>query len=468
MDYNKIAIELVKFAGGEENIVTYTNCMTRLRITVRDKSAVNLDELKKVEGVLGVNENGDELQLIYGTGKVTKAREAMDVVLGGGREMTIEEIAEIEKNKVKGSRNEKVQAFFSKFSNIFVPLIPGFIAAGLLAGFASLFATLQPAVPGTLYGDILVYMKLFNDILMKYLYVMVGYNAAKSFGGSGVLGAIMAGFFLIDPTKINPGTDQQGFLFGVEVIVKGGMIGALISSITIAKVEKFVRKFVPDAADLIITPSVSLLITGIFTLLIVMPISAVLYDGMNWMFINLSQSAIGTAILAGTFLGAVLLGIHQGFVPVYEGLVQTVGYNTLFPVLAMAGAGQVGAAIAVYKKAKPGSATRRVIGGAIIPGFLGVGEPLIYGVTLPRVKPFFTAAAGGAVGGFYIGLISNQIGTFGLNTVFGPSGLVALPLMTSATGPIYAILAYASALVVAYIAGFVFTWFFGTKNIDLS
>ncbi|MBN4724532.1 PTS transporter subunit EIIC, partial [Escherichia coli] len=107
------------------------------------------------------------------------------------------------------------------------------------------------------------------------------------------------------------------------------------------------------------------------------------------------------------------------------------GFNSLFPILAMAGAGQVGAALALFWRAKRDSLLRTQIKGAIIPGFLGIGEPLIYGVTLPRMKPFVTACLGGACGGFFVGLIAWLGLPVGLNTVFGPSGLVALPLMTS-------------------------------------
>ena len=103
----------------------------------------------------------------------------------------------------------------------------------------------------------------------------------------------------------------------------------------------------------------------------------------------------------------------------------------------MAGAGQVGAALALFWRAKRDSLLRTQIKGAIIPGFLGIGEPLIYGVTLPRMKPFVTACLGGACGGFFVGLIARLGLPVGLNTVFGPSGLVALPLMTSGSG-IYA------------------------------
>ncbi|EKF3998073.1 PTS transporter subunit EIIB [Escherichia coli] len=98
---------------------------------------------------------------------------------------------------------------------------------------------------------------------------------------------------------------------------------------------------------------------------------------------------------------------------------------------------------------------------------LGVGEPLIYGVTLPRMKPFITACLGGAAGGLFIGLIAWWGLPMGLNSAFGPSGLVALPLMTSAQGILPAMAVYAGGILVAWVCGFIFTTLFGCRNVNL-
>ncbi len=461
MDYQKIIDQIIKLCGGEENIKSHTNCITRLRVSVVDKSKVDVENLGKIEGVLGVNPNDTEIQLIFGPGKVDKARKAMDEALKDNVSLSFEEEIAAQKSDIKAKRTTKFQEFMAKFSNIFVPLIPGFIAAGTLAGIAGFMTSMGYT------GDTVQFISVFNKSLMTYMYVIVGYNATKSFGGSGVLGAILAGLFIM--TYGEGGTSGMENFYGVTIDPRGGMLGVLIVTIITGYVERFIRrKFSWDATDIITTPILTLLVMSVATFTIFMPISHVLYEMMNWMFINLSSSIIGNGILAGLFLPSVMLGIHQGFVPVYEGLVANLGYNTLFPVLAMAGAGQVGAALALYKAAGKDSQLRKNIRGAIIPGFLGIGEPLIYGVTLPRVKPFFTAMAGGAIGGLYIGLINSFGLQIGLNTVFGSSGLLGTIAMTSNKGVIMGMLLYVSALVVAYVAGYVITLLFGTKNVDLS
>ncbi|MGB6129134.1 MAG: PTS transporter subunit EIIB, partial [Psychrilyobacter sp.] len=144
MDYNEIVKKIMKLVGGKKNISGYTSCMTRLRISVEDLDKVDTEELKKIKSVLGLNENGDELQLIFGPGKVKKAYTAMDELYKSidenknNEEECFEDTIKKQKNTVKAKRTSKFQGFMANFSNIFVPLIPGFIAAGMLAGLAGL------------------------------------------------------------------------------------------------------------------------------------------------------------------------------------------------------------------------------------------------------------------------------------------------------------------------------------------
>ncbi len=457
MDYKSSIGDIIKRVGGKENISGYTNCITRLRITLVDLSRVEKD-LDDIEGVLGVKYNGDELQFIFGPGKVKKAFKAMDEVLG---DRSFEDTVKLQKSSVKAKRTSKFQGFMSKFSNIFVPLIPGFIAAGMLAGIAGLLKELGMG------GEFVSYISVFNRSLTKFMYIMIGYNAATAFGGSGVVGGILSGLFLLSYGE--GGNSGMVDFLGNAVDPRGGLIGILITTILSAKLEQKVReKFSWEATDIITTPIITLTIMGVLTFLIIMPISYKLFGVMNYLFATLNGNPIGGGILAGLFLPSVMMGIHQGFVPVYQGLVETTGMNSLFPILAMAGAGQVGASIALYVKAPKDSKLRKNIRGAIIPGFLGIGEPLIYGVTLPRVKPFITSMLGGAVGGVYIGILAKMGLVFGLNTVFGSSGLLGTFAMTSNGGVLIAILLYLSALLVSYFFGFIFTYLFGSSNIDLS
>jgi N-acetylmuramic acid-specific PTS system IIC component len=503
----EMMLNIIENIGGEANVSLASNCMTRLRLTLKDTSQVNKAVLQKTAGIMGVLEADGQLQLVMGPGKAQRGADAMnetldqirsgkisvaataagatthaaaETVAASGDAPTLKQIAADNKSQLRANQKNPLlvalQSFLSKFAAIFTPLIPGFIGAGLLAGVAAILqATMVTGVatPNPTVVQFIQFINSFSKILFFFLPVLVGHNAQKAFGGSGVNGAIVGAFFIAAYGTPNAaglsGAPISGMLtfFDHEIIQRGGVIGALIAAIFGAFVEKKVRTFIPDNFDMVLTSFFTLLIVGVATYLVIMPAAFALFKGMGWLFFTLNGNPFGAAILAGLFLISVVFGVHQGFVPVYLSLMEKVGYNTLFPILAVAGGGQVGAALALYVKSKKGSVLRSQIKGAIVPGFLGIGEPLIYGVTLPRGKPFVTACFGASVGGLFIGTMAAMGWTIGLNTAFGPSGLVGLPLMTSSHGIVTGMVIYLMGLLIAYVAGFIITLLFGIKGVDL-
>lgn len=473
--------QILQLTGGSENIIICGNCMTRLRLTLRDREQIQLDNLKKIPGVLGVVNGDDQLQIILGPGKAQTASEMMNMLLnaqprqpqGGHEQADLQSLASQNKQQMKAKKNSAVHNFLTKFATIFTPLIPGFIAAGLLLGFATLMQqtlVVEGVTPAVWLKSLIAYMKVFSIGLFTFLSILIGYNTQKAFGGTGVNGAIIASLFILRYVPEGTVGYYAGMsdFFGMVIDPRGNIIGVLLACIMGAWIERQVRRVIPDNLDMILTSTITLLITGAITFVVIMPVGGELFKGMSWLFMHLNGNPFGTAILAGLFLISVVFGIHQGFVPVYFALMDAQGFNSLFPILAMAGAGQVGASLALFARSPKGSLLRTQIKGAIFPGLLGIGEPLIYGVTLPRLKPFVTACLGGAVGGFFIGLVAWMGLPIGLNTVFGPSGLVSIPLMTSAKGIFAGMLVYVAGIIISYIAGFVLTWLFGSKNVDLS
>lgn len=474
--------DILQAVGGAQNIAACGHCMTRLRLTLNQPGESDLARLKSLPGVLGVIDSEAQLQIVLGPGKAQTAAEGMQNLLAQGdtalapqgETAELRVLAQQQKQQLKAKQTSGVHQFLSRFATIFTPLIPGFIGAGLLLGFATLIEqSLHLTAPGDHAPWLLhtvAYMKVFGKGLFTFLSILIGYNAQKAFGGSGVNGAIIASLFVLGyvPTAtIGYYSGMENF-FGLAIDPRGNIIGVLMAAIIGAWIEKQLRKIIPDNLDMILTSLFTLLITGTITYLLIMPLGGELFKGMSWLFIHLNNNPFGCALLAGLFLIAVMFGIHQGFIPVYFALMETQGFNSLFPILAMAGAGQVGASLALWCKAEKGALLRAQIKGAIVPGLLGVGEPLIYGVTLPRLKPFITACGGGALGGFFIGLVAWLGLPVGMNTVFGPSGLVTLPLMTSSQGIFAGMAVYLAGLMVAWIGGFLLTWWFGTRNVDLS
>lgn len=71
MTNQELSIKILELVGGKDNAVTAANCMTRLRIQLRDSSLADIPALKQTPGVLGVVEDAT-LQIILGPGKAKK------------------------------------------------------------------------------------------------------------------------------------------------------------------------------------------------------------------------------------------------------------------------------------------------------------------------------------------------------------------------------------------------------------
>lgn len=218
----------------------------------------------------------------------------------------------------------------------------------------------------------------------------------------------------------------------------------------------------PEALDALVTPTLTLLITGLVTLFGLMFVAGHLSDaiGTSATWLMARGGAFAGLLLGGLFLPLVMVGLHQALIPIHTTLIEHVGYTVLLPILAMAGAGQVGCAIAAYLRLPNNAPIRATIRSALPTGFLGVGEPLIYGVSLPLGRPFVTACAGGAAGGAFVGLF-NMAGTEVGSTAIGPSGWALLPLLKGNHGLGRTVAVYVGGLLVGYLVGFLATYFFG-------
>lgn len=458
----ELAKLLVDLMGGKSNVANAANCMTRLRVQVKDESLVNEDEIKKAEGVLGLVTDGKSIQIVLGPGKAKKVTDICVDELGLPRVQ--EGRADWKDNKEAMKSMQKQNPFknlLKTIANIFIPLIPAIIAAGLFNGLASLISTLQGQEILAKEGFWQVVQLLFSLIgggFLGYFAIYTGINSAKVFGATealgGMIGAVSIGANIVQLSTIFGLYDAEVPLNSILTTGKGGIIGVIVGVWILSRVEKFTRKHVPDVLDLVLTPFLSLLVTATLFVFAIMPLTGFISDGLVAalsVIINSSNpvvSVISGFVLAALFLPMVLLGLHHGLIPIYAIQLESMGGVSLFPVLAMAGAGQVGAAIAIYIVAKKVGNLRlkKIITGALPAGFLGVGEPLIYGVTLPMFKPFITAGLGAGFGGAYVML------TKVLANAWGPSGLVAIAIMKPES-----MLNFFIGLLISYIAGFIIT-----------
>lgn len=464
----QLAERIIAAVGGMDNIDSVMNCMTRVRIKVLDENKVDDQELRHIDGVMGVIHD-ERIQVVVGPGTVNKVANHMAELSGvklGDRiphnhndseKMDYKSYAadkakaNKEAHKAK-QKNGKLNKVLKSIANIFIPLIPAFIGAGLIGGIAAVLSNLMVAgyISGAWITQLITVFNVIKDGMLAYLAIFTGINAAKEFGATPGLGGVIGG------TTLLTGIAGKNILMNVftgEPLQpgQGGIIGVIFAVWILSIVEKRLHKIVPNAIDIIVTPTIALLIVGLLTIFIFMPLAG---------FVSVVNGIISIGgvfsgfIIGASFLPLVMLGLHHIFTPIHIEMINQSGATYLLPIAAMAGAGQVGAALALWVRCKRNKTLRNTLKGALPVGFLGIGEPLIYGVTLPLGRPFLTACIGGGIGGAVIG----GIGHIGAKAI-GPSGVSLLPLISD---NMY--LGYIAGLLAAYAGGFVCTYLFGTTK----
>lgn len=446
-----LATQILAGVGGEENILRLENCMTRVRVEVSDELRLDLPALKQLPGIKGYIKQGDQHQFIVGPGAAAKVVDAMRSLFSVVPAVAVgrDDIART-KAQAKQKYAAPMSGALKKLADVFIPLIPAFIASGLITGIINLLK--RPDIAGELavnYPNVLGLLAIFGSAVFAIMNILVGVNAARVFGGSQAMGGVMAGI-LSSPAL------AQITLFGEALQPgRGGVIAVLLVVALMCWVEKRLRNLLPESIELILNPLLTTLVTASLAIVILQPLGGYISDaiahGAN-LAIDKGGLLVG-AVLSGLFLPLVLSGLHQGLVPIHVELVQAHGSNPLLPILAMAGVGQVGAALAVLMKTR-NARLKKVIKGALPVGILGIGEPLIFGVTLPLGKPFIAACLGGAVGGALISYW--KVATV---ITFGISGL---PLaLTIVSGKV---MLYLAGMVITIVAGFIFTWIMGFND----
>ena len=450
MTNQEIAKNLIKLVGGKDNIKSVTNCMTRCRLELFDYSKAEIEKIKKAEGTLGVVEAKGQLQVIYGPGKVNKVTDEVSKLVGNKVKLGEDAVAET-KARLKEKNDTKFKNVLKQLGNVFIPLIPLFVACGLVLAVNN--------IANVYFGDVYKattaaqIIGLIGNGVFSVLSVLVGVNAAKEFGSQmpmmgGVLGGILSSSAL---ANIN--------LFGKALTPgRGGIISVILVVVLSVYIEKLCKKVIPDVLDLFVTPLVTLSLSVLVALFILQPVGGFISDSIGAVVAqtvasdNPVISIISGAVSGGLFLPLVMTGMHQALTPIHADLIATVGFTVLLPILATAGMAQVGATIAVVRKTK-NERLKKTAKNGLVPGFLGIGEPLIYGVTLPLGKPFIGACLGAAVGGAVMAMF--KVGAVAL----GVSGLPLALLIADGK-----MLVFLVGVLASYAGGYIFTNILGFED----
>lgn len=420
MDYRKCASEILNLIG-KDNIVSAAHCATRLRFVIADNSKIKKEELENVEGVKGVFEASGQLQVIIGTGAVNKVYDEL-IALAGISAATKDEV-----KQAAVAKSPWYKRAVKTLGDIFVPIIPAIVASGLLMGLLEGFCNLCPDLAQSSTYTI---FHLFSNAAFVFLPILIAMSAAKVFGGNVYLGAVI-GMIMIHPDLMNawsvasaetvPAADVWFGLYKINLTgYQGHVIPVVIAVWFMSILEKKLHKIVPEMIDLFVTPLVTVLVTGYFSLTIFGPAFGWLENGIlsavQWL-IGL-PFGIGAALCGGIYAPTVVGGIHHMYNALEAGLLSANGVNTWMPIATAANVAQGAAALAFGIKTRERK-NKAVALPASLSAFLGITEPAIFGVNLRFGKPFVAGCIGGMAGGLVAGILHVGASAYGITGLFG-------------------------------------------------
>lgn len=436
MKYEALAKDIVKKVGGKENIISLTHCITRLRFQLKDTGKADTEYLKNKDGIVTVMESGGQYQVVIGN-HVPDVYEAVrkEANLGDGS---------------SSSEGNKDTSLFNRFidliSGIFQPILGVLAAAGMIKGFATLFMTL-----GWVKEESGTYQIMFaiGDALFYFFPIFLGFTAAKKFGGNQFIGMAL-GAALVYPALVDAmaaGNESATMLFsgtffesetamtflGIPVIsmtYTTSVIPIVFAAFFASKLEKYLKKIIPDVVKTFLVPFFTLLIIVPLTFIVIGPIS-------TWGANLIGAGVLGvygfSPLVAGLLLGAfwqvfVIFGLHWGLVAIAINNISTSGYDVIIPIIFAASFAQTGIVLGMFFRTKNQQLKSLSIP-AFISGLFGVTEPAIYGITLPRKKPFIYSCIVAGITGGMLGFAGTKmyfmggLGVFGYTTFIGENGL---------------------------------------------
>ena len=427
MDHAKVAGEVVDAVGGVSNISAAAHCATRLRLVIADESKINQQALDDNDDLKGTFAAGGMFQIIVGPGDVDQVYAHM-VADHGVREVSKDEA----KEEAEAGGN-LFSRFIKMIADIFVPILPALIAGGLLMALHSvltaegLFGEKSVVQMYSWLSDYDALINLVSSAAFASLPVLVGFSAAKRFGGNTYLGAAM-GAAMVSPSLLSAYsmtdaaaaakywayTDQSSVwnLFGLEVTKVGYqamVIPTLVVTWIMCLIEKSLHKVLKGTADFLLTPLITLLITGFLAFVVVGPVTRELSNyltyGVNWLYTSLGL--FGGLIFGFFYSAIVVTGLHQSFPAIEIPLLPANGGvgDFIFPIASMANVAQGAAALAVFFKTRDGK-LKGLAGAGGVSAVFGITEPAIFGVNLRLRWPFYCAMVAAAIGSGGVALLN--------------------------------------------------------------
>jgi len=426
--YSQEAKQIVEAVGGIENIHAATHCVSRLRFALDNEDTVDKEALDKLDIVKGTFSTNGQYQIVIGQGTVDKVYQAMVAETG---------IKEASKEDVKAAGGKKLnplQRAIKVLADIFIPILPAIVTAGLLLGLNNILVnpifTDESII--AMYPSWAGVADMINVIAVTaftFLPVLIGWSAVKRFGGSPLLGIVL-GLILVHPSLMPAGeyaiaaVDGEAptwNLFGLEVNMmgyQGQVLPVLVAAWVLASIEKWLKKRVIESLQLLVVAPITLLVTGFLAFIIIGPVTFTVGNWITSGFVAIFDTAplLGGLIYGALYAPLVITGMHHTFLAVDLQLIGSTGATFLWPILALSNIAQGSAVFAMFAAAK-NEKLKGLSGTAGISAWLGVTEPAMFGVNLQYRYPFVAALIGTAIAGAFItvqGVLASAVGVGGI------------------------------------------------------
>ncbi|WP_409300186.1 sucrose-specific PTS transporter subunit IIBC [Peribacillus sp. SCS-155] len=469
MNHKNIAEEILVAIGGRENVSAAAHCATRLRLVLNDESLVNQESLDKMDVVKGTFSTGGQYQIILGSGTVNEVYKHFSKAAG------IEEMSTSDVKDAGSKKLNPLQRFVKMLSDIFVPIIPAIVAGGLLMGLNNVLTakdlffagkSLIDAYPEM--ADLAALINTFANAAFVFLPILIGFSATKRFGGNPYLGAAL-GMLMVHPDLLNgygygaallKGEVPVWNIFGLEIEkvgYQGTVLPVLAASFILAKIETFLRRVIPSALDNLLTPLLSIFVTGILTFTLVGPLTRsagnLLTDGIVWMYDT--TGAVGGLIFGLLYAPIVITGMHHSFIAVETQLLADIaktGGSFIFVIATMSNVAQGAATLAVMMTTRDAK-IKGTASAAGISALLGITEPAMFGVNLKLRYPFIGAIIGSAFGSAFATLLKVKA------VALGAAGIPGVISINPSS-----IISYILGMIIAIVIAFSVTFFLARRD----
>lgn len=448
-----MAKTMLDLVGGADNVKNVAHCATRLRFVLKDESKADTDTIKKTEGVLGVAQAGGQYQIIIGP-EVSQVFEKMEKILP---EKSDSRLVDAKEDEVK---NQKwFDKFISTITGIFTPILPPLTAAGMLKAVLAILVAFSLVSKDSSTYKVIDFMA---DATFYFLPIMLGSSAAKKFGTSQML-AMMLGGMLLHPNFVNmvaaaKEAGTMNTIFGLPIYnatYSSTVIPIILGVWLMSKIEPWADRISPKAVKFFTAPLITMMITGIVTLTVLGPVGYVIGNALAKVVNTIGETVpwLMSTLLGGLLPFLVMTGTHHAITPIGINNRLTIGYDTVvYPGQLASNIAQGAAALAMSLKTK-NPQKKQLASATGITAVCGITEPVLFGVTMKNKTNMISAMIGGAVGGFFMGLVGTK------NFSGGSPGLLTLPSYISPDYPMsnffFAIAGAAIAFAVAFILNFI-------------